>query len=283
MGDCRYCSKPAGFLKKQHSECAEKCRAAHLAMVILAQEMARDEAFDSLEPEFRKKGEAGLVPAAETRAILVEGWKREVDRLLEDNLITDEEEGTLTRYTKHFELQQEELDSSGTLTRLVKAGVLRDLSHGKIEHRLNISGNLPFNFSRGESVIWVFPKAEYLEQKTQRRYEGGSAGVSFRVARGVYLRTSAFHGRPIDATYTAVVDTGIMCITNKSLYFSGAIKGFRIALDKISTIQPHSDGVTVFGDSSSAKPQTFRNQDGWFTYNLLMNVSHTQTPVPDPQ
>ena len=24
MGDCRYCGKPAGFLRKEHRECAER-------------------------------------------------------------------------------------------------------------------------------------------------------------------------------------------------------------------------------------------------------------------
>jgi hypothetical protein len=58
------------------------------------------------------------------------------------------------------------------------------------------------------------------------------------------------------------------------VYFSGASKSFRIRHDKIVSIEPYSDGVGIQRDAQTARPQVFVTGDGWFTYNLLMNVSN---------
>ena len=74
---------------------------------------------------------------------------------------------------------------------------------------------------------------------------------------------AALRGRP----------TGIMCVTNKHIYFHGGIKSFRIRHEKIVSIDPSEDGVTIQIDATAAKPQVFITNDGWFTQNLLSNVA----------
>jgi hypothetical protein len=39
-------------------------------------------------------------------------------------------------------------------------------------------------------------------------------------------------------------------------------------------IEPYSDGVAIQRDAQTALPQTFITGDGWFTYNLLVNITH---------
>src|SRR5436309_2915272 len=80
--------------------------------------------------------------------------------------------------------------------------------HAEIPHRVTLAGDVSINFQRGEQVAWAFPQSPYYEDKTRRQYVGGSQGVSVRVAKGLYFRTSAFHGRPIDTTERVHVDTG---------------------------------------------------------------------------
>jgi hypothetical protein len=53
-------------------------------------------------------------------------------------------------------------------------------------------GNLPFVFQKDEKLIWVFQNVEFYEEHTRTEYQGGSIGGSVRIARGFYLRTSAF-------------------------------------------------------------------------------------------
>tara|TARA_R110000868_G_scaffold189695_2_gene433077 strand:+ start:122429 stop:122581 length:153 start_codon:yes stop_codon:yes gene_type:complete len=47
----------------------------------------------------------------------------------------------------------------------------------------------------------------------------------------------------------------------------------RIKLDKIVSFQPYDDGLGVQRDAATAKPQSFITGDGWFIYNLVMNVA----------
>jgi len=36
---------------------------------------------------------------------------------------------------------------------------------------------------------------------------------------------------------------------------------------------PYSDGIGIHRDAASAKPQIFVTGDGWFTYNLVVNLA----------
>lgn len=79
-----------------------------------------------------------------------------------------------------------------------------------------------------------------------------------------------FKGHPVDTTETVFVGSGLLAITSRHVYFSGGCKSFRIRHDKIVSIEPYSDGVGIQRDAQTAMP----TGDGWFTYNLLMNVSN---------
>jgi len=78
--------------------------------------------------------------------------------------------------------------------------------------------------------------AQLLEEKTKTRYVGGSAGVSFRVAKGVTFRTGGFRGSPIKETYKEVTDTGNIYVTNKRVLFVGARKNVSYPINKIIDI-----------------------------------------------
>ena len=77
-------------------------------------------------------------------------------------------------------------------------------------------------------------------QHKERQYVGGSSGVSIRIMKGVYFRSSEFRGHPVTRTRTSrdVVDVGQMAVTTKHLYFVGRSKGFRVRHSKIAAIIP---------------------------------------------
>lgn len=102
---------------------------------------------------------------------------------------------------------------------------------------------------------------------------GGSSGVSIRVMKGVYYHVGGFKGRAIDRAERVHEDTGVVGITTKQIYFSGAKKAFRIPYTKIVSFEPFSNGLGLIRDAASAKPQFFVTHDGWFTYNLVTNLA----------
>jgi hypothetical protein len=184
-----------------------------------------------------------------------------------------DEENRLVAFRDRFAHTQLELDRQGAYSKVVKAAVLRDLMSGILPTRAKIEGQVPFNFQKNEQVIWLFNGVDYLEDKTRTEHVGRSSGISIRVAKGVYYRVGAFRGHPVSSTERVHIDTGMMAVTNKHLYFGGGRKSLRVPYAKIVSFIPYSDGVGIIRDAANAKPQVFVTGDGWFTYNLLANVS----------
>ena len=50
-------------------------------------------------------------------------------------------------------------------------------------------------------------------------------------------------------------------------------KKFRVRYDKIVDFEPFSDDFGLMRDAQTAKPQSFRTGDGWFAYNLAVNLA----------
>jgi len=49
-----------------------------------------------------------------------------------------------------------------------------------------------------------------------------------------------------------------------------------VPYSKIVSFTPYSDGIGIQRDAASAKPQTFVTGDGWFIYNLVVNLAREQ-------
>ena len=275
MGACRYCGQPAGFLRSKHQACEQKQRQAWAAMVTLAASAAEGNGdLSGLRDQLASHAAAGFMPTDRIDEALVEAWERSVNHLLEDRVLTADEERCLVAFKDRFALSQDALDKHGAHSRVVKSAVLRDVMEGRLPQRLSLTGALPFNLQKGEHLIWLFVNTRYYEDRVRREYVGRSSGASIRIARGLYYRVGAFRGHPVDTTARVLVDTGVLGVTQKHVYFAGPAKAFRIRHDKIVSLLPFDDGVGLHRDAASAKPQIFLTGDGWFTYNLLVNVSH---------
>ncbi len=281
MGNCIYCSKPAGIFRKKHKECEQKFLAEKQAreqkissdkneILSLAKNAALGTGIDQLKNKLN--GVSDHIDKFECNRLTVQGWESAVEQVLSDNILTKEEEGKLSDFLKAFSLTQADADQNGYYTKIAQAGLLRDLVEGKIPTRVKIQGNLPFNFKKGEEAIWLFKNVQYYEQKTRREFVGRSQGVSVRIARGLYYRVGAFKGHPVERTENVHVDNGLLAVTNEHIYFAGPSKSFRIPFGKIVTMVPYSDGICIQRDAASAKPQSFVVGDGWFINNLIGNL-----------
>jgi len=229
--------------------------------------------FDELEKTISEIEKSSFVPSSERNDLLIKGWENSVEQFLEDGILDATEEKRLAEFKGRFALSQSDLDRNGELTKTVKAAVLRDVLNGVIPQRISVEGNLPINFQKGEQVVWAFSGSEYLEYKTRREFVGGSRGISVRIMKGVYYRVSAFKGHTVENTERVHIDTGWVVITTKNIYFAGSQKSIRIPYTKIVSFTPFSDGIGVMRDATTAKPQIFVTGDGWFTYNLVTNIS----------
>ena len=161
----------------------------------------------------------------------------------------------------------------GAYTKGLKAAVLRDVMDGKIHHVPWHEADFGIVFEKGEEVAWVFKTVSLLEHKTLKHYEGTSSGISIRVMKGVYYRVGAFKGQPVETDVCDTVDSGSLVFTNQAIHFAGTAQKFRLLYKKIESFQAFSDGIGITRDGMNAKEQLFVTGDGWFSYNLAMNLS----------
>ena len=210
---------------------------------------------------------------AEERRLLVQAWEAAVEGSLEDGVLSLDEEAALVHYLSHFGLSVADVDRNGAHRNMVKSATIRALAEGIVPDRLGGSVQHPFNLMKSERLVWLFADVDYIETKTMRERRGTSHGVSIRVAKGLYYRPSTFRSRVHEWEENVHLDTGLLGVTTKHLYFHGPRKRFRVRLDKIVSFEPYADGLGIMRDTQTAKPQMFSVGDGWFIYNLVTNIS----------
>lgn len=275
MGDCQYCGKSAGFLRKEHKECA----AAHAEGLDSIRKICVEAALEGgdlnlLPGRVRAIGAAAYIDSSEAAmaAMLARGWGQAVDAAMDDHFLSNEEKRALNRYRAHHNLGAQHLDGGGHFTLFRMMNLLNALSeHGVVPRFDRRAVRPPFNLMKSEELLWLFGGTDYFEQITQREFRGGSLGVSFRVAKGVYIRPGAFRGRSVASSSMQHTDSGMLGITTKHIYFKGNSKSFRVRLEKIVSFDPYQDGLGIMRDTARAKPEIFRMgaTDAWFLLNII--------------
>jgi hypothetical protein len=195
MGNCRYCGKPAGFLRSSHPTC-DALRKTGLAEIPRRFDAYLDNPVKAsdLKAEVTDLARTHLISDAELTRMAIAGLDDLVNDSLQDHLLTEEEESRIEDVRREFDFTPEE--SRTARHRLVKAKVLRDLDNGIVRNRLGGAGiPLPVILKRGEELLWVFNDVTFFQHRKKTHYIGRSHGVSLRVMRGVYLSHRRFPWR----------------------------------------------------------------------------------------
>ena len=275
MSKCPYCGQDAGWLHKVHKECQEK-HDAGLQQIKEHFQSAADGTLplDVAHLKVEQIAADSVINQSTLQHLAIGAFESAINHALADDLLSEKEEKQLGEFISHFDfgISIDELSKNPVYMRMVKAAVLRDITEGKIPERLSVDSALPFNFQKSERLIWLFQHVEYLQPRTHTTYQGRTNGVSVRIAKGLYFRTSQFSGNPIATTQLTRLDCGLLAVTTKHIYFAGAMKSLRIRYDKIISFVPFSDGVGVQRENVS-KADVFVTNDGWFTHNLLVNLA----------
>jgi hypothetical protein len=279
MGTCKYCGQNAGLLKSKHNDCETKHQTGLVKLNDkISDTIQKGGDFNFLDKEIDFIKKDSFVTDNERLSCFVKAFDQTIDKYLDDGILTKEEEDLTSRLLDYYHFEQSFLNKNGSYEKLIKASVLRDLNEGKTpSSRIKIEETLPFLLQKSEILIWIFQNVGFYEQKIKTIYEGRSAGVSFRIAKGVYYRTGAFRGNPVQVSEMRPIGTGLFAISNKNIYFSSTSKSIKIPINKILTLNQFEDGIGIQKDGASAKPQIFKNLDGWFAYNLISILNQSQT------
>lgn len=275
MGRCKYCGQKAGFLSNKHKDCEIKYNDGKSEIIKMIEDtIISSNDYNKIKTDIVRTSNDSFIKEEELDSIYTSAFDNTVEHFLEDGILSEEEENKLTQFTNSLGLSQENLDRNGSFQKVVKSSILRELTEGNIpDPRLEVQGHIPFNFQKSEKMIWMFNGVEFYEQTTRTQYQGGYSGVSIRVAKGVYYRTGGFKGNPVKVSEMKYIGTGLFALTNKHVYFSSPTKNFRVQLSKIITMDPYEDGIGLQKEGVTAKPQVFKNLDGWFVYNGISNLT----------
>jgi hypothetical protein len=258
-----------------HKECKKRHHEgrAHIdALVFSSVVNQRD--IGAVIPEIDQVSRRCRVTRADAHQLVVHSWDRALDQFLTDGVLTREEEAVLVRSASALSISRPEMEARGVLAKVAMGRALRDISEGRIPQFIP-QPVMPvhLNLQKSEELVWLFERVPYIEQVKQRHYVGATSGMSFRVAKGMYYRVGGIKGHSETTTEMRRVDEGVLGVTTKHLYFSGNQKSFRIPYAKIVSFQPYSDGLGVVKEAANPKPQVFVVGNGWFIYNLVMNVA----------
>jgi hypothetical protein len=141
--------------------------------------------------------------------------------------------------------------------------------HQEIDHIYLLSeiqqGHLP-TVSDGDLVkkkgelIHLKIRASLLEEKVvDKHWEGGSHGVSVRLAKGLSYRVGSSRGHLVSTTAVVPVSNGSLMVTNQRVVFRGDAKSLNFLLGHVLDVHMFSDGVRITDDKG--KPHTLKIAD----------------------
>ena len=67
-----------------------------------------------------------------------------------------------------------------------------------------------------------------------------------------------------------------MAIGSRVLAAAGHVLTGPFWYHPIVSFEPYEDGFGIMRDAQTAKPKAFRTGDGWFPYNLAVNLAQMQ-------
>lgn len=124
----------------------------------------------------------------------------------------------------------------------------------------------------GEAIFYATPAFTFKDKNQVVGYSGGSSGISFRVSKGVSVRTGGHSRTPIRRDVRKYND-GDLVITNKRVVFIGKDDSFDYAIHKLSAIR-HIDNLSFTIQAGNS----FRNilldhrvkeyAEGYISYSL---------------
>lgn len=194
-----------------------------------------------------------------------------VDKILEDGIFSEEEETALLGLLRQANITLENADVI-CRARLIQASLIRRLLEGKVQPMIKPE-DIPFNLQKSEVPIWDFGALHVLRDRVVSQWQGGSQGVSIRIAKGVYYRTSAMRGQRVSQQIRENVGLCNVAVTNKFVYIQGGILGAkRIRHTNVINVDLYSDGVTIYTERE--KPLTILTSNAWFLCNCIRNAQN---------
>lgn len=176
------------------------------------------------------------------------------ETVLADDHLTVEEEEAFGEVAAALGVTQERFQAEfgETLSRLVVARLNNGRLQALVEHELMVK--------QGESV-YLEIAAALMKEVSIREWQGGTSGVSFRIAKGVRYHVGRIKGRSVVVgTELQIDDVGVLAVSSKRIVFMGDKRTMEIPLAKLLNLDMFEDGVRLHASNRQRAP-LFRLQE----------------------
>ncbi|MDE2150119.1 MAG: hypothetical protein KGJ55_09910 [Gammaproteobacteria bacterium] len=181
------------------------------------------------------------------KSIRVQAYNVALHAARNDGKVTAEEETELQKLQQALNISDVEIATSKQ--ELARLRLLAEIQDGN----LPVIGVQDVLLQKGETAHWIEAGNILEERVVNRRFVGGSQGMSFRIAKGVSYRVGSYRGHLVADKAVVPVSAGELILTNKRVIFRGDAKSFNIRLDKLLELHFYTDGVRL--TDGSGKPR----------------------------
>ncbi len=212
---------------------------------------------DDIESHLSALADRAAFSPAERRAAAVTAYQKLLERVVEDELLTEEEERDILRVATRLGLLQDDLEAAlrpfGNRVAIARmaAGRLPDLAD-------------PAIILKPKERAYVQVEANLMKEVVHRETRGSSSGVSIPIAKGVRFRTGSYRGRSVVVgTSLQVADQGVLCITSQRAVFKGLRQSAEFSFAKLLGVNVFDDGIQFHVSNRKSAP-LLRVGDGYF-------------------
>lgn len=282
MAKCKYCGEPVGLFKNKHEECEQKyLEGKNKFHKLIKSNVFKNVDWQDYQSEMENIANSSYFSQSDIKPLLIKAWSDAVEEKLKESEepISKEQALSASHISEQFGITHAELNENGFWDKLVESTVISDLVEGIIPDRSSYTkDDLPIMFKSGEKLVWVFENdTQYHKLQTKSKRVGSYAGYGGRILKGVYYKWGGFQSESIKTMETEHIDTGHLAVTDQNIYFYGVNKAFKLPYSKMLAIAPLNEGVKIQKTHANAYPITLITGEGWFVYNLLVNLHRMAT------
>lgn len=184
----------------------------------------------------QRNSDLAVLGPRDRRKLGEQAFVQYANNALADEHLTEDEEDALGAVAEAIGFEQEDFNRHELSARLQVA----KLNDGRLPV-LAASQLMP---KRGE-IVHIETAAALMKEVAVREWQGGSRGVSFRIAKGVRYRVGSTRGRVVTiGTQIQVADTGILAVTNQRAAFLGSRKTVDMPYTKLIAMQMYADAIS---------------------------------------
>jgi hypothetical protein len=144
----------------------------------------------------------------------------------------------------------------------------RDVRLGLAEGGFFLETNTSLLLKKDETPL-LDVGVDLLKEVADRRFEGGSQGVSIPLGHGVRYRVGAYRGHMVTVGHHwDPADNGQLTVTDKRVVFRGRRKTLEFPFTKLATLNAYSDAIAL-GVATRQTTSTFGTGDPELVAGLI--------------